>query len=336
MPPGFFESQIYINLFLQSLGPWLTPFMQAFTYLGQEDFFILLIVIIFWLYDRRLGLRLGVLLLISNGLNSILKLAFHDPRPFLIDTRVKAMANEPSFGLPSGHTQNGTATWGGWLLPKKRWWAYALYGVIVVLIAISRFYLGMHFLVDAVIGFFFGLLTVVIYLAFEKRIAAWISKRSLKQLIWLSVLCSLVFLLIFWIVTASLGGWVVPAEWKANALTGYPEEAIDPLSIRNLIKSSGTILGLLAGAAWIDRKYPAYSIRGTRSQKIMRLALGIAGVLVIYAGLGLVIPRESTLVPLVLTYIRFALVGFWVSVWAPLLFMKARLVEMDTPNQVSS
>ncbi len=147
--PGFFESQIALNLFLQSIGPWLTPVMQFFTWLGQEDFFILLIVIIYWAVDRRVGMRMGILLLISNGLNSILKLAFHAPRPFWINPEVKAMANEPTFGFPSGHTQNGATTWGGLLLPLKRWWTTVLFIGIVTLIAISRFYLGMHFLVDA-------------------------------------------------------------------------------------------------------------------------------------------------------------------------------------------
>ncbi|MHC1784039.1 MAG: phosphatase PAP2 family protein [Anaerolineaceae bacterium] len=310
--------------------------MKIFTLMGQEDFFIVAIVVIYWIFDRRVGLRIGILLLISNGVNSILKLAFHAPRPFWLDTSVQAMADEPSFGFPSGHTQNATSTWGGLLLPMKRAWAIVAFCVIVILVAISRFYLGMHFLIDAVGGLVFGLLTVALYMKFENKIDAWISRRSLKQLLLAALLCSLIFILLFGVVQIFMGGWQVPAEWKSNALTGWPENPINPLSIRNLIKSAGTILGMLTGAAWIDRKYPGYSIRGTASQKWQRLALGLAGLLVIYAGLGMVISKDSSLLPITLTYIRFALVGLWVTGLAPYLFIKTRLVPQEDTTVVSA
>ncbi len=324
--PGFFESQISINLFLQSLGSWLTPVMKILTLLGQEDFFIIAIVVVYWLFDRKIGMRIGILLLVSNGFNAILKLAFHAPRPFWIDPRVQAMADEPSFGFPSGHTQNATSTWGGLLLPFKRGRATAVFCLVVVLVGISRIYLGMHFLVDVAGGLVFGLLTVALYLKFEDRLGAWISRLTLRQLILGALLCSLVFILLFGSVFLSLGGWQVPEEWMSNALLGWPENPIAPLSMRNLIKSAGTIFGLLAGAAWIEHRFGGFSTRGSASQKWLRLALGLAGLLAIYAGLGMLIPKTSALVPITLTYIRFALVGFWVSGLAPWLFLKTGLV----------
>lgn len=324
--PGFFESQISINLYLQSLGSWLTPVMKTITLLGQEDFFIIAIVVIYWLFDRRIGMRIGILLLVSNGINAILKLAFHAPRPFWIDTHVQAMTDEPSFGFPSGHTQNATSTWGGLLLPLKRGWATAVFCLVVVLVGVSRLYLGMHFLVDVAGGMVFGLLTVAIYMKFEDRLGTWISRLTFRQLVLAALLCSLAFILLFGGVYLTLGGWQAPDNWKSNALLGWPENPIDPLSMRNLIKSAGTIFGLLAGAAWIDRRYGGFSTQGSASQKWLRLALGLAGLLVIYAGLGMIIPKTSALVPITLTYIRFALVGFWVSGLAPWLFIKAGLV----------
>lgn len=325
--PGFFESQIPINLFMQSLGSWLTPVMKFFTLLGQEDFFLVAIVVVYWLFDRKAGLRIGVLLLLSNGINAILKLAFHAPRPFWVDTSVQAMADEPSFGFPSGHTQNATSTWGGLLLPLKRGWATAVFCLVVVLVGVSRLYLGMHFLVDVAGGLVFGLLTVALYLKFEAGIGVWVSRQSFKQLVLAALICSLAFILVFGGVYLALDGWQVPAIWHDNALIAWPENPIDPLSMRNLIKSAGTIFGLLVGAAWIDRRYSDFSIRGSPSQKWLRLALGLAGLLTIYAGLGMLIPKTSALVPISLTYVRFALVGLWVSGLAPWLFIKAGLVQ---------
>ena len=43
------------------------------------------------------------------------------------------------------------------------------------------------------------------------------------------------------------------------------------------------------------------------------------------AGLGLIFPDGETAIPIILRYIRYALVGVWVSGLAPLLFIKLRL-----------
>ena len=67
---------------------------------------------LYWCIDARLGLRVGMILLLSNGLNAVLKLAFHTPRPYWVDARVTGFAAESSFGLPSGHAQSAASVWG--------------------------------------------------------------------------------------------------------------------------------------------------------------------------------------------------------------------------------
>ena len=84
----------------QSLGEWLLPIMEFFSFLGTEDFYILALPVIYWSIDSALGLRIGVIMLLSTGTNTIFKFAFHSPRPYWVDTGVKAYAAETSFGLP--------------------------------------------------------------------------------------------------------------------------------------------------------------------------------------------------------------------------------------------
>ena len=69
---------ITINLiqYLQNLGDWLIPPMEFFTFLGKEEFYLLVMPMLVWAVDYSFGLRIGVILLLSGSLNSIFKIAF--------------------------------------------------------------------------------------------------------------------------------------------------------------------------------------------------------------------------------------------------------------------
>ncbi|MDP2974769.1 MAG: hypothetical protein Q8N45_01020, partial [Anaerolineales bacterium] len=84
---------------LQKRGDWLTLPMKAFAFLGTEEFFMLILPALYWSIDAGLGLRVGVILLLSSGVNHALKLAFHGPRPYWFSQQVSALAVETSFGV---------------------------------------------------------------------------------------------------------------------------------------------------------------------------------------------------------------------------------------------
>ena len=96
------QLQIGITIAFQQLGG-LTGLMKAFSFLGQEEFFLFALPVVYWCVDASTGGRLAVLLVLSNSVNVLLKLAFHLPRPYWVDSRVQALATETSYGLPSGH-----------------------------------------------------------------------------------------------------------------------------------------------------------------------------------------------------------------------------------------
>src|SRR5512147_2222810 len=101
-----------LNFALQQLGSAFDTAMHALSFLGTEDFFLLLVPFIFWCVDSSFGARLLFLIVTSDAVNHLLKWAFHLPRPYWIDARVKALESEISYGLPSGHTQSATVGWG--------------------------------------------------------------------------------------------------------------------------------------------------------------------------------------------------------------------------------
>lgn len=75
-------------LMLQSLGEGFILLMQMFSLLGDEYFFLLILPITYWSIDDRLGLHIGLILMLSASLNLILKVAFHTPRPFWVLTDI--------------------------------------------------------------------------------------------------------------------------------------------------------------------------------------------------------------------------------------------------------
>jgi len=77
-----------MNLIFQDLGNWLIAPMRALSYLGQQEFVMLLLPAIYWCWDSTLGFRLGAISMLSNGVNEILKLAFHSAGPYWINTEV--------------------------------------------------------------------------------------------------------------------------------------------------------------------------------------------------------------------------------------------------------
>src|SRR3989304_5756572 len=91
---------------LQSVRtPLLDLVFRGFSQMGEEFFFLLLLPVIFWLIDVRLGARVGILLLLSFLLNHLLKEAIHHPRPADLNPAV-ALIQVDGYGLPSGHAQS--------------------------------------------------------------------------------------------------------------------------------------------------------------------------------------------------------------------------------------
>src|SRR5512135_3616764 len=105
-----FAGGIDVIRVLQSAG-WLEAPMRFFTFLGSEDFFLFVLPVVYWCLDAGLGMRIGFILLFSDALNGMLKLALQSPRPYWTDAQVRPLATESSFGAPSGHAQNATGIW---------------------------------------------------------------------------------------------------------------------------------------------------------------------------------------------------------------------------------
>lgn len=312
-------------LFLQGIGNWLEYPMLFFTFLGNEEFFLLIMPAFYWCISSTVGLRLGLLLLFSATLNSVVKLAFHSPRPYWYSQQVKAFLIESSFGIPSGHSQSAAAVWGGLASYYKRPWLWVTTILIIFCIGLSRLYLGVHFPQDVLSGWLFGFIILVAYMGLEKRVGAWWQVGSINMRLLAGFLVSLVLIGLGVIAKASLGDWSLPQLWLVNIAAAAPlAEPVNPLSLEGIIANSGALFGLIAGVALLPL-YGGFDAGGAYSKRAIRFVVGVIGVLLIWRGLGVLLPSGENLLAYIFRYLRYALVGIWISGLAPILFTRTGL-----------
>ena len=311
-------------LAFQSLGTWLEPLMEFFTFLGYEDFFFIVLPLVYWSIDAGLGLRIAFILSTSNYLNAIVKMLFATPRPYWVSAEVEPYSMESTFGTPSGHAQNAVAIWGIMAAWLKRPWAWVVALTLAFLIGLSRLYLGVHFPHDILVGWLLGLFLLFIFLWFWAPVAAWLKQKTFGQQVALAFVISFLMVVIGLLATLPLSAYVFPVEWTDNALRAGPVP--DPVSIEGILTSAGAFFGLAVGAAWINVR-GGYQTSGSLRKRVLRYIIGLVGVIIFWYGLGEVFPRGETFVPLFLRYIRYTLVGFWVTAGAPWLFFHFKLAD---------
>jgi hypothetical protein len=78
--------------------------------------------------------------------------------------------------------------------------------------------------------------------------------------------------------------------------------------------------------AWLASR-GGYQTSGSIEKRALRYVIGLIGIIILWYGLGQVFPRGETWIPLTLRYIRYTLVGLWVTAGAPWLFFHFKLVR---------
>jgi len=310
---------------VQSLGTWLEMPMKFFSFLGVQDFFFLVLPLVYWCIDASLGLRVGFILIASASLNGIIKLMFAGPRPYWVSAKVIPFVAESTFGIPSGHAQNAVSVWGIIASRIRKPWAWGAAVALAFLIGFSRWYLGVHFPHDVFVGWLLGALVLWAFLRFADSIAAWLKSQTFGLQISTLFIASLLLIGLGMLSAIHLNGYTFPDAWKENALRAS-DELPTPVSTEDFISSAGTFFGLALGAIWLAAR-GGYQADGPIGQRVLRFIVGLIGVLILWRGLALFLPDNADLLSNIFRYIRYSLVGFWVSAGAPWLFFRFKLAQ---------
>jgi membrane-associated phospholipid phosphatase len=310
---------------IQGLGAWLEAPMQFFSFLGNENFFLLILPLLYWSVDAGLGLRVGLVLLTSNYFNGIFKMLFAGPRPYWVSERVIPFSAESSFGVPSGHAQNAVGVWGTIAARVRKPWAWTIAVLLMFFIGFSRWYLGVHFVHDGLLGWLIGGVLLWGFMKFWGSVGAWLKQKKLGTQILIAFIVSMLFVALGAFSVGRLEPYTFPEEWRDNARRAS-DELPAPVSMEGSLTSAGTLFGLAVGAAWMASR-GGFQAEGPVGKRALRFVVGLIGVLILWRGLGLVFPDQADFISHLLRYVRYTLVGFWVSGGAPWLFFRFRLAN---------
>jgi membrane-associated phospholipid phosphatase len=273
-------------------SPALTIIMKGLSLTGTEFFFLTLLPLIYWCIDKRRGLRIGILVFLSAALNMRLKLAFAQPRPYDLEPAL-GMAKESSYGMPSGHAQ-ASAVFAGSAAPLFHApWGLIFAIALPFLVGISRIYLGVHFPTDVLAGWAIGAAIVGLDRLVGDRVERFV---------------------------------VGLQDTLAIALAAAVALAMNVLNMKDA-SLSGVFFGLVAAA--IYAKKAPFSISGSILKRALRYLFGMATVAIVYALPKLLLAGMEAGGPPLIRFLRYALLGAWVSAGAPWLFLKMGLADPE-------
>lgn len=257
--------------FLESIrNPVFDFIFSLITHLGEETFFLVIAIIFFWCVNKREGYFILITGLVGTLCNQMAKLFFRIPRPWVLDPDfdiIEAAREEATgYSFPSGHTQNVAGTYGAIAAYQPKKWKTALCTTIIVLVAFSRMYLGVHTPLDVIVSLLLALALILLLrplFATEEMF-----KKSMP-----------------WIV---IGSTVLSLAFLGYVLSVSGDNTLDAHNFESALKNACTLLGCTAGLIavyFIDLKYINFETEARWYSQIIKLVVGLVGVLAIKAGL---------------------------------------------------
>ena len=217
---------------------------------------------------------------------------------------------------------NSAAGWGQTAIEMKKKWLNWVLGILIFLIGFSRLVLAVHFISDVLLGWVLAFLLLWLFNRNLPAIRGYLNKASLKKKLLLTVLsAALMIALPVWLRSIH-SGWQREADW----LLRVPD--IHPFNLDWAINLSSLWLGMLGGFFVLSDKKGVLQSKQGGWKKVVRYLVGLTGILLLNFGLGALFPKDLGLLSMVLRFIRYGLIGLWVSAGSVLLFEKMGLGEI--------
>ncbi len=168
----------FIRYLHQIRSPLLDSVIKLFDFLDRQEFFFILIPIVWLGFGSRFGMRIFYLMALNHIINFQLKNLFSLPRPFHLEPAL-GIIQVKGYGFPSGAAQSAILLPALLLIYWKSRWRWVIATVYALMLSFSRLYLGVHFPMDIVSGWIIGFLLLVVYLLIFPKVEKFLERRSL-------------------------------------------------------------------------------------------------------------------------------------------------------------
>ncbi len=295
----YFNWETSLILWLQEhMGAAGTAVSSFFTMFGEDMFLVVLFGLIYWCFNKKMGVYIAANLCIAGTMNPIFKNMFMRRRPYFDNEAIKCLKIvekdadmydivEQGFSFPSGHSTQAASVYSSIAIYMKKRWVTLVCILITVLVGVSRFCLGVHYPTDVFCGWILGLVVVFLLPYF---------RRLFPKKEWFYLCVALLMLPGFFFVRTS------------DYYTGM-----------------GITLGFFAGNLF-EEKFVNFENTKKPLSIAIRLILGIAGYLILNEGLKMPFSSEflgsATLLAFFVRTCRYAIILFLLVGVYPLAFKK--------------
>lgn len=285
-----------ILLFFLSLSnPILDTIANLSSFFGEQAILIILLGWILYTGDKKKGYAIAGPILFSALLMSVLKAIVRAPRPFQVLEEIdgKRLSTATGYSFPSGHTTISSSMYSAIAVAYKKKKISIICAILIVLVALSRMYLGVHWPIDVFGGLVIGVtLSIILYPIFYK-----IAEDKQKK----------------YKVSIILGHITFIASIAMTFLLRF--NLIDSTAFTDLLKTTAMASGAYYGFA-LEVKKLNYKTDGTITKKVIRLVLLTAISLFIIASLKALFGVNYYIG----SFVRYSLVGIFLTYLFPLLF----------------
>ena len=266
------EYLLLLQHFREATGGLLDSFMSYITTYGEEVLTMMLAAAIYWCVSKEQGTYTLMTWGAGRLVNGFLKITACVYRPWIRDARIEplesAKATATGYSFPSGHTTNATAVYGSIAMNRKS--GKLLRGamiLMIVLVAFSRNYLGVHTPQDVIVGF----AVTACILVFMK----WLLKKA-EESPYLDTVILAVGLILNILVIIYATAKNYPMNYDSAG-----ELIVDPAKMaKDTYKGCGFSMAVLI--SWfIDRRWLRFEPSGTAIQRTGQYAAGIIGYFVV-------------------------------------------------------
>ena len=284
----------------------LNGLVQFLDFAGDELFYIIIFGLIYWTFNKKLGLRMLMGLVVVSLLTFLAKDILGRERPYQVSDAVIPLFHEHGFGIPSGHTSMTLMVWGylAWWLRRRDVWV-AVIGYVVMQ-AFSRMIAGVHFPQDVLGGIVLGAIVLALYIPLAERFAAvwsgWATAIQAGVTVTAAVLLSVMVMLAFDDI----------ARWE------------DYLTMAGLLLGAG--LGVI-----FEREVVRFVPHPNQTRRLIQYVIGIALTIVLLFGLKFAFAAitETGYLAGALRVIRYGIVTFFALGIYPYISIRAGLAESE-------
>lgn len=303
-------SQLDILMYLQSIrNELLTGIFTFFTICTEVPVITVLTGVIYWCINKKAGQRTIFALCGSLNINAGVKNYVKMPRPIGTDgLQSLRIETATGYSFPSGHTQTSTTFWTSMMYLFRKSWIYIIGILMIIGAGISRLYLGVHWPMDVIVAWGFGIVLSVIFI----KLFDYIDDSKNYYIL-------VVLILIFGVCTYFIGGedlYKMFGLYTGFALGYMVEDTFINFSTGNETRRKN-----------IFAKNP--SKKEGLGKKILRFVVGIISLLAVYLLLNYVqdtlIVNKTEEIINIIKYFKYTIVVFWGVAGAPALFKLFKL-----------